>query len=391
MVENVEKIKVLGKEVILVGTAHISQKSVDLVKETIISETPEHVCVELCEDRYHSIFNKDKWENSKITKIIKDGKSWLFLSNMILSSFERKLGKNVNVAPGSEMVEAINIARKNNIPFELIDRDVQVTLKRTWGLLSLTEKAKLFAGIFAGIFESDSLDEEFIEKLKGSDMLSEVMNEVSKQAPTIKRVLIDERDQYMANQILLLDAKKIVVVVGAGHINGIKSILLKSKKTKKVINIPKDYLVIPKKSILTKYIGYLIPIIFIILLGLSISSGNSTMVYAVIEKWFIINAFFAGLGAVIAMAHPFTIIAAMVVSPFTSLNPAIGAGWIAGLVEVKYREPKVKDFNNLKKIDSIKAFWGNGISRIVLVAALVNLGSSIGSFVALPYIIALLN
>ena len=391
MVENVEKIEVLGKEVILVGTAHISRKGVELVGETISSERPDVVCVELCENRYHSIFNKQKWENSKITHIIREGKSWLFLSNIILSSFERKLGKNVNVSPGEEMVAAIKTANRFKIPFELIDRDVQVTLKRTWKLLSLKEKFKLFGGIVAGIFETDDIDEEFIEKLKGSDMLSEVINEVSREAPTIKKVLIDERDKYMANRILSLDAKKIVAVVGAGHIKGIKAILMRTKKTSKISRIPEEYLTVPKRSNLMKYSAYMIPFIFTLLLGYSFFSGGSHVAYEMFEKWFILNAIFAGIGAVIAMAHPFTIISAMISAPFTSLTPAFGAGWVAGLVEAKIRGPKVKDFNSLKNIDSIHSLFKNRISKIILVAALVNLGSSIGSFIAIPYILTLLS
>lgn len=388
MPENVEKIKVLGKEIILIGTAHISKKSVDLVKETIENEKPSVVCVELCQSRYHSIFNKESWENEKITDVIKSGKSWLFLSSIIVSSFQRKLGNSVDVSPGAEMIEAINTAGQNNIPFELIDRDVQVTLKRIWGLISLKEKASLAGGIVAGLFELDDekIDTEFIEKLKESDMLSEVIGELSKHAPTIKKVLIDERDAYMAERLMSLPHEKIVAVVGAGHIKGIKSILNRAKKSKKIIKASRKILEVPESGFYGKAFAYLIPVIFIGIIAYGFWIGGYSMTFEIIKKWFLITGLFAALGAIISLSHPLTVLSAFIAAPFTTLHPFLAAGWVAGLVEAKLREPKVKDFYNLKKIDSVGAFWNNNVSRILLVVFLVNITASIGTFVALPYL-----
>ncbi|MCK5177790.1 MAG: TraB family protein, partial [Candidatus Aenigmarchaeota archaeon] len=231
---NIDRIKLKDKEIILVGTAHISKKSVELVNETIKKEKPDVVGVELCENRYKTLTDKKKWQNTKITQIIKEGKTYLFLTNLLLGIFQKRMGANVEVIPGAEMIEAINAAKKQKAKIALLDRDIQITLKRAWSKAKFTEKAKLFYGLMEGLIISEEVDEKTIEEMKAKDMMSHMVEELGKQMPDAKKVLIDERDIYIANKILDSKGKKIVAVVGAGHIKGIKKHLKKKQDIKQL-------------------------------------------------------------------------------------------------------------------------------------------------------------
>ncbi len=384
MQKNIDKITLDKKEIILVGTAHISKKSADLVKTTIETEKPDTVCVELCQSRYDSITKKKKWEDTKITSLIRDKKAYLFLSNLLLANFEKKMGENVKVQPGSEMIEAVKTAKKEKIKIGLIDRDIQITLKRAWKTMGLIEKFKLIFILFEGMFfENEKIDEKKIEQLKKEDMLSEMLKELGQYIPNIKKVLIDERDTYLAQKIKDTKGKKIVVVVGAGHVPGIKKNLKKTTDLKTLETIPKN------KNI-TKYIGWSIPLIFTALIIYGFMGHGTEVTLNMLYKWMIINGSLSALGALLALANPITIIVAFIAAPITSLNPMLGAGWFAGLSEAKIKEPRVKDFESLSKLEGITGFWKNRVTRILLIVVFSNLGSTIGTFIALPYLASLL-
>lgn len=384
MQKNIEKITIKDKNIILVGTAHISKDSIAQVKETIEKEKPDTVCIELCKSRYDAITKRKRWEDTKITDIIKKNKTYLFLSNLLLAGFEKKMGKEVNVKPGSEMIEAIKIAKKHKIKIDLADRDIQITLKRAWIIMSFKEKLKLLAGLIEGIFFTDeSIDKKDIEKLKEKDILNQMLKELGKQIPNAKKVLIDERDAYIAQKINDSKGKKIVAVVGAGHIEGIK------KQIKRNIDL-KSLEKIPKKRSMTKYIAWSVPLIFLALIIYGFIGHGTEVTLNMLFKWLIINGSLSALGALIALANPITIAVAFLVAPLTSLNPMLAAGWFAGLTEAKLKEPKVKDFEALKDINGITDFWRNKVTRILLIVALANLGSTIGTLIALPYLASLL-
>ena len=381
---NIDRIKLKDKEIILVGTAHISKKSVELVNETIKKEKPDVVGVELCENRYKTLTDKKKWQNTKITQIIKEGKTYLFLTNLLLGIFQKRMGANVEVIPGAEMIEAINAAKKQKAKIALLDRDIQITLKRAWSKAKFTEKAKLFYGLMEGLIISEEVDEKTIEEMKAKDMMSHMVEELGQQMPDAKKVLIDERDIYIANKILASKEKKIVAVVGAGHIKGIKKHLKKKQDIKPLEKIP-------KKSKLLKTINYLIPAIVIGIILSGFAFGKSTDVaLSMIWYWFIINGVLSALAVSFSLPHPLTIVAVFFAAPFTSLNPTIGAGIVGGYVEARLREPKVKDFESLNQLTSVGGFWKNRISRILLVVLFANIGSSIATFIALPYLLGLL-
>ncbi|MCK5176821.1 MAG: TraB/GumN family protein [Candidatus Aenigmarchaeota archaeon] len=382
--QNIDRIKIDNKELILIGTAHVSKKSIDLVNETIEKEKPDVVGVELCQSRYKALTDKKKWQNTKITQIIKEGNSYLFLTNLLLGVFQRKLGANLEIAPGSEMIAAIKKGKEQNAKIELLDRDVQITLKRAWSQAKMTEKVKLIYGLAEGLILAEEVDVKIIEEMKAKDMMSHMIEDLSKQMPGAKKVLIDERDCYLANKILSAEGKKIIAVVGAGHVEGIKKHL---KKKKDISSLEK----IPKKSKLLKTITYAIPVMVIgIMLAGFMFHKSPDIALSMIWYWILINGGLSAFAVLFALPHPLTVISVFIAAPFTSLNPTIGAGIIGGYVEAKTKEPKVSDFENLNQITTINGFWKNRISRILLVVSFANVGSSIATFIALPVILSLL-
>ncbi len=382
--KNVERLKIKDKEIILVGTAHISKESINLVEQVINEEEPDTIGVELCQKRYDTILKKDKWEDTKITKIIKEGKTQLFLANLLISSFQKRIGKDLKVKPGAEMIQAIEAGKKVSAQIALLDRDIQITLKRAWRKMGILEKAKLMYSLLTGLISPEEIEEEMVEKIKEKDVMTQMMEEFGREVPSVKEVLIDERDIYIANKILAAPGKKIVAVVGAGHISGIKKYLGEERDLKPLEEIPQG-------SPWLKYIAYIIPLVFLSIITWGFINHRSIdLTITMLTYWFLINGFLSALGAMIAFGHPLTILSAFLAAPFTSLNPTIGAGIVAGLIEAKLREPRVKDFQDLNEITNFSGFYHNRISRILLVAALANLGSSIGTFVALPYLISLL-
>ncbi len=384
-----ESIRVGDKEVILVGTVHISKDSVDEVRETIQKENPDVVGVELCKSRFEALKDVKKWEDTNVLDIIKQGKAFLFLINILLSNYQKRLGDRFGVKPGSEFVEAINITEKENIEIELIDRDIQTTLKRAWTKMKLKEKLKLMFGVYLGFFEEEEAEEDIIEKLQDKDIVNELLNELSVQIPTVKETLIDERDRYIALNIIKSDAKKIVAVIGRGHMEGVKKALSEIKK-EKIKEKLEELETVPKKTSPFKYIGYLIPIIFIGIVIYGLFTRGFEFTLRLFFIWIMVNGTLSAIGAAIATAHPLSILTAFAASPITSLNPTLAAGWFAGLTEIKYRKPKIKDFEGLNSINGVRDLWRNGVTRIILVVAFSNIGSTIGTLYAIPYIISLL-
>jgi len=382
----VEKV---NEKIILIGTSHISEESVNLVKNTIIKENPDCVGVELCEQRFNALKNKKSWENMSIPKVIKEGKSYLLLTNIILSNYQKKLGNEFGIAPGSEMLKAIELGETLDKEIVLVDRDIQTTFKRSLDYMSIKEKFKFIFYIFSGFFEE--IDEETIKNLKNKDMLNEVLNELSEEIPNIKKALIDERDEYIALKILekYREGKKIVAVIGAGHLKGVKNIIEENLIKETFAYRKTELEKIPQKRSKAKIIAYIIPILFVSLVIYGFYSKGLNFTLNILIAWTLINGTLSALGVVFALGHPFSVLTAFAAAPITSLNPALAAGWFAGLTEAKMRMPKVKDFEDLSKLNRLRDYWKNNITRILLVVAFANVGSVIGTFVALPYLLSL--
>jgi pheromone shutdown-related protein TraB len=381
-----EKVK---DNIILVGTAHISKESVEEVKKAIDKYKPDVVAVELCKRRHEAITKKDKWENTPVTNLLKSNNAYLMLAQTFLSSIQRRLGKEYGVEPGSEMIAAMDVAQKNKIEVALVDRDISVTLKRAWRKMGFREKFRLTWEFLKAIlgYDEEEAEELDLKKLMDQDVISALMEEFGEIAPSVAEVLIHERDEYIAKRILDESKKgKVVAVVGAGHIKGIKKQLEKKQlKTdlKKLEEIPK------KRIKIAKIAAYMIPILFVgLILWLLFTRGPDAydQIKNVFIWWFLINGSLSAIGAAIARGHPLSIGTAFIAAPLTSLNPAIAAGWVAGYVEAKLRTPVVRDFKELSKIETFKEFWNNRVIRLLMVVAFANLGSMIGTLIAFPYI-----
>ena len=372
------------KQVILVGTAHVSRESAQQVRQVIQEENPDTVCVELCQSRYQSIRQKERWQETDIIKIIREKKSFLLLSNLLLASFQKRIAKKLNVKPGQEMITAIETADEMDAEIHLADRDIRTTLSRTWRAMGLWSKIKLLFQLMLSLGEVEEIKEEDIEKMKNEDVLETLLAEVGKALPVLKDILIDERDQYLAKKIRTAPGQKIVAVVGAGHVPGIKKYWNKDVDIRALEQLP-------PKSHTAGVLKWLIPGAIMAMFIAGFFYGGAQAGQDMIIWWIAANGILAGIGATIALAHPVTIVTSMLAAPLTSLNPMIAAGWVAGLVEAFSRKPKVKDLEKLPEdILSVRGFWRNKVTRILLVVVFTNLGSSIGTFVAFPVIVKLL-
>lgn len=382
------KVKI-NDNIFLVGTAHISKESVDEVKTAIKEFKPDIVAVELCQRRYEAITKKDKWENTPVSSLLKSNNAYLMLAQIFLSSIQRKLGKEYGVEPGSEMIAAMEEAKKQNLEVALVDRDISITLKRAWKKMGIREKFRLVWEFMKAIlgYEEEELEELDLKELMKQDVISTMMEEFKEIAPSVATVLVHERDKYIAKKILDESKRgKIVAVVGAGHVQGIKKYLEMKKLNvdlKELEHVPK------KRFSILKTLGYAVPIIFASLIIYLFLTGGWGRAADALLWWFLINGSLSAIGTAIARGHPLSILTAFVAAPLTSLNPAIAAGWVAGYVEFKIRKPVVKDFQNLGKIEDLKGFFNNRVIRLLMVVALANLGSMIGTFVALPYLLSL--
>ena len=372
------------KDFVLVGTAHVSKESARLVKAVIEEERPDTVCVELCQSRFQAIQQKDRWQDTDIVKVIRERKSFLLLSNLLLASFQKRIAKQFDVKPGEEMITAIHTAESVGAQIQLADRDIRTTLSRTWRVMGFWSKIKLLFQLVMSLGELNEIKEEDIERMKQQDVLETLLSEVGKSLPELKAILIDERDQYLAEKIRTAPGHKIVAVVGAGHIPGIQKYWNADINTRALEQLPAK----------GKSIGILKWLIPLVIFGLFIAGfffGGKKAGTDMIVWWILANGILAGVGAMVALAHPATILSSIIAAPLTSLNPMIAAGWVSGLVEALSRRPKVKDLESLPDdILSVRGFWRNNVTRILLVVVFTNLGSTLGTFIAFPVILKVL-
>jgi pheromone shutdown-related protein TraB len=372
------------KEFVLVGTAHVSKESIRLTKTVIEEEKPDTVCVELCPSRYQAIRQKDRWQDTDIIKVIREKKSFLLLSNLLLASFQKRIARQFDVTPGEEMITAINTAETVGARIHLADRDIRTTLSRIWRVMGFWSKIKLLFQLTLSLGQLEEIKEEDIEKMKQQDVLESLLSEVGKSLPALKTILIDERDQYLAEKIRTAPGDKIVAVVGAGHIPGIQKYWNTDIDTRALEQLPAK-----GKSI--GILKWLIPLVIVGLFVAGFFFGGKQAGTDMIVWWILANGLLAGAGAIVALAHPATILSSIIAAPLTSLNPMIAAGWVSGLVEAFSRKPKVKDLESLPEdILSVRGFWRNNVTRILLVVVFTNLGSSLGTFIAFPVILKVL-
>lgn len=381
---DVNWVKYKDKELIIIGTAHISKYSAELVSEVIKAENPDIVCVELDKQRYEALSNQKKWENLDLKSIIKQKQLSTLIINILLSAYQKKLGSKLGVTPGLELLEAAKVAQELNIPIELGDRDVRITLKRAWRSMSLWQKTKFMTMSLASVFDKEDISEEQLEELKNKDVLTELMSELGKAMPVLKTVLIDERDSYLAKKIKESKGNKVVAVVGAGHLKGIIA-KINSDEDQDLSKIE----IIPKTSPWVKIIGWGIPTIiiasiFIIGMNKGFDEAGNNVLF-----WILANGIPSAIGAALALGHPLAILSVFFAAPLTSLTPLIGAGYVAAFVQSYIKPPVVKEIQNVSiDVNSVKMWWNNKLLRILLVFILSGLGSVLGTYVGAYKIIS---
>ncbi len=381
----IRKISYNNKEIILLGTAHVSKKSRELVEKTIEEEKPDIVGIELDKGRYKALKSGEKFEQLNIIELIKSGQAWVFLINIILKNFQRQVGKQLGEKPGSEMIAALNAAEEKKLRVALLDRDVKITLKRAFSFLTLGEKIRFVTDTFVGLFSKDEknrISEELVEKLKEKDTLNALMQKMGHEYPTIKKVLVDERDQYIAHNISKLPGKKILAVLGAGHLEGVESSIGKKVDIKEITDIP-------KKTSMLKIFGILIPLIVIGLIAYAFVTKGTEIGVNTVILWILVNGTLSALGVLIARGHILAAITAFIAAPITTLHPLLAVGWFAGLAQAKISLPQVKDFEQLSNLNTYTDFEKNRVTKVLLVVVFANLGATIGMIIALPWIASL--
>lgn len=389
---NTQKVLTLnGRTITLIGTAHISQDSINEVTESIKTQKPDCVAIELDQKRCDSIKNPDSWRQLDIIKVLKRGEGFLLLANLVLASFQKRMGQNVGVRPGDEMVAAMKVAEELNIPTTMVDRPIQTTLRRAWAKNSLWGKCKLLSAMISSAFTSEKISSEEIEELKNNSEMDSMMKELSDYMPTVKEVLIDERDKYLASHIWESEGSNIIAVLGAGHLPGVQAYLEKiatgqeSTDTTEIANIP-------NKTLGAKIKGWIIPAIIIILIGMGFYFGGKNKGTELVLSWVLWNGALSAIGSIIAAAHPLTILVSFIGAPITSLCPFVGVGFLTGITQAFICKPKVKDIEDLSTdAGSLKGFYKNRVLKVLLVFILSSLGSSIGTFVSGADIISKLS
>ena len=377
-----------GNELFLIGTAHVSKDSVAEVASIIDQESPDRICVELDEGRLASKTRKQSWEDMDIRKVFKEGKGFLLLANTALASFQRKLGAQTGANPGDELLGAVKLAEEKGIPLSLCDRNIQTTFRRAWARSSLWKKCKLLATLISAAFSDEKISPEELEDLKKQETLEGMLNEVAKELPSIKDVLIYERDIYLASKIYAAPGHKKVAVIGAGHTNGVISTLGKLESGSAVKSV-EELDTVPKGSGIGKAASYIIPTLIVLLLVIGIAANGWDQGLRTFLYWIAVNAGGTLIASIIAAAHPLNALCCAITAPFFALNPVLGVGMLGGILEATFRKPKVRDFERLNDdAMRIRGWYGNRILHCLLVFFLSSVGSMLGTFVAFPLLIS---
>ena len=373
-----------GVEYTLLGTAHVSRTSAEAVKEMAGSGEYDAIAVELCQARYSALTAERKWTDLDLYKIIREGKAGLVMANLALSAYQRRIAEQFGIEPGAEMRAATIAAKERDLPLQLVDRDLATTLRRSYASVPWYKRVYLMAGLALGMVSSEEIDEEAIEKLKEGDILESTFTEFAEQSPELYEALIAERDRFMAARLREENAdssgRKVLVVIGAGHMEG----LAKHLETSDLDPFAERQKLeaMPPKSRWPRVIPWAIMVLVIsgFLIGFS---RSPELGWQLVFIWVAINGGLAALGALLARAHPLTVLSAVIAAPLTSLNPTIAAGMVTGLVESWLRKPRVSDLENLRfDITTVRGWFRNPATRILLVFFLSNLGSAIGTWVA---------
>lgn len=388
--DSITRLKIGDRDIVLIGTAHVSAESANQVEQTIREEAPEVVCVEIDKTRYKSMVEGQSWSSLNVFQVLKERKGFLLMANLVLSSFQRRLGMRLGTAPGEEMRRAVSVSEELGIPFVFADREIHVTLRRAWKKTRFWGKNKMLAALLSSVFSKEKLSAEEIEKLKEKSAVQDMMEELAAFLPSVKEVLIDERDQYLATRIFESKADKIVAVIGAGHVRGIVE-WLERLDSGTVESDLADIETVPPRSLFSKMLPWLIPILVLGIIATGFLRSGWREGLEMLWLWVLVNGTLSAAGALLALAHPLTIVLSFLAAPITSINPTIGVGMFAGLLEAVLRKPRVRDFESLSDdLASLKGFYRNRLTHILIVFFLSSIGSAIGTFIGIPWLTSLL-
>jgi pheromone shutdown-related protein TraB len=376
---DLRRIEVDGREIVLVGTAHVSRESADLVREVIEREGPDAVCLELDPQRFEALSERVRWESLNLVELIRSKRLATLLANLVLASYQRRLGGRLGVVPGAEMLEASRTAERLGIPVALCDRDVRITLRRAWASMSFWRKSQLGGVLAASLFERPELSEADLRRLRDRDVISELMDELGSALPELKRVLIDERDAWLAERIRTTEGRKIVAVVGAGHLAGMERAL----RDRRAVDLA-AFEAIPPVSSLWRWVGWGVPAAIVGSLGwIAVRMGPEIATQS-LGAYVVATGLPTSVGAAVALAHPLTIASAFFVAPITVLSPVIGAGHVLALVEAWLRPPLVAELERVSHdAATLRAWWSNRLLRCLLVFVFTTVGAMAGAYVGL--------
>ncbi|MEM6575691.1 MAG: TraB/GumN family protein [Pseudomonadota bacterium] len=370
-------------EYTLLGTAHVSKRSVEAVKALAQQQVFDAIAVELCQSRYDALTKPDSWQKTDLFKIIRQGKAGLVAANLALGAYQRRLADQFGIEPGAEMKQALEEATTLELPHLLVDRDIGITLKRVMGAVGFFDKLGILGGLITSLVTREEISEQDIERLKEGDMLENTFAEFAENSEPLYRALIEERDHYMAAALRQQSAekgvRKVLVVIGAGHLKGLAGALERADaEPAEVLSRLNE---LPRRGQWMKTLPWLITAV--ILTGFAIGFSRSPELgWSLVVFWVLINGTLAALGAAAARAHPLTVASGFVAAPLTSLNPTIAAGMVTASVEAYLRRPRVADFSALRDdVTTPSGWWRNRVSRVLLVFVFSNLGSMLGTWI----------
>lgn len=380
---DVRRLTLDGKEIVLVGTAHVSRDSVETVRKVIAEEAPDTVCVELDEQRHQALRDEHRWQSLNLIQVIRRGQMPFLLASLALASFQKRMGLKTGVKPGAELAAAAALAEERGCEVRLVDREIRTTLLRAWRKTGFWKRLNLMAALTAGLFEDQKLDEAELARLRQTDTLSAMLEEMGTMLPSVKTILVDERDEYMAYHIRRAPGPKVVAIVGAAHVPGLLRRLAEEISPESIAEISS----VPPKTSLSKALPWVLPALVAALFVAGFFAGNREQLAGAALAWVLSTGLLAALGTVVALGHPLTVLTAFVAAPITTLHPTLGAGMFTGLVQAFIAAPTVRDMEKVgEDVATLRGWWGNRMTRVLLVFVFSSLGAAAGMFVALRWL-----
>ncbi|WP_062327946.1 TraB/GumN family protein [Treponema endosymbiont of Eucomonympha sp.] len=388
MSQTEKRLSLAGRTFVLLGTAHISRESIAEARAAVAAEQPDCAAIELDEQRLALLKNPDSWQNLDVAQALRKGQGFVLMANLVLSSFQRRMGADVGVKPGEDMKAAIQAAEAAGIPAVMVDRPITTTLRRAWARNSLWGKAKLLAALASSAFSKEAVSAADIESLKNSSEMDSLMEELAETLPAVKTVLIDERDRYLASHIWQCGGNKVLAVLGAGHLPGVERHLTALSAGQESADTS-ELEALPPKTLAGRLAGLLVPALLVALVAAGFVTGGVHATVGLLTRWLLWNGSLAALGTLLAGGHVLAVLTGFVTAPFATLNPFLSVGVFTGFVQAWIRKPKVSDMETLAEdASSLRGFYRNRLLRVLLIFFASSLGGAIGNIIAVPALVS---